>query len=372
LHSIGAEYVVSTASKTYEQDLVAALSATGATIAFDATGGGSLGFEIIKAMETAAIGRGGNMTGYGSTTFKNRIAIVDKMDKEIEDYIDRLAAAGNEELANLLRNAVNAAKNLLGILLDLKMQMFVDVRLSDAARESEGALAAAFVQLRKKLLAQQRESSQRASNLANDIAGDVRKLSHEGQDLADKMASFLSNMVEKLSDGTEGQFANTLNYIGSIFTDAVHGGDLVRERIGKDLHDLAGKEDHLKEFIEELTGEVVKEGEDFDDYRKRVLASLADLNKLDKVSEDVIDQKVQKLQALLAHLKIQNNALERSLLEEGEGDSQVGTRLAELEKRMDEDAKYRTAVTADQERLKAEVRDAEMLLKEVHSDGTIS
>lgn len=70
LKSLGAEYVVNTSAKTYEQDLVDALSASGATIAFDATGGGTLGFEIIKSMETAAVRKGAGMNNYGSATFK--------------------------------------------------------------------------------------------------------------------------------------------------------------------------------------------------------------------------------------------------------------------------------------------------------------
>lgn len=70
LRSIGAEYVVSSTSKTYEQDLVDALMATGATIAFDATGGGTLGFEIIKGMETAAKKKGGAVNNYGSSVLK--------------------------------------------------------------------------------------------------------------------------------------------------------------------------------------------------------------------------------------------------------------------------------------------------------------
>lgn len=70
LKAIGAEYVVDSSAKTFGKDLVEALVATGATIAFDATGGGTLGFEIIKSMETAATRKGAAMNGYGSSTFK--------------------------------------------------------------------------------------------------------------------------------------------------------------------------------------------------------------------------------------------------------------------------------------------------------------
>jgi len=70
LRSLGARHIVDTSAKTWQRDMVDAMAASGATIAFDATGGGSLGFEILKAMETAAVRRGSAGTSYGSTTFK--------------------------------------------------------------------------------------------------------------------------------------------------------------------------------------------------------------------------------------------------------------------------------------------------------------
>ena len=70
LESIGAEFVVDSSADSYESDLVKAMAGSGATICFDALGGGTLGFEIIRAMETAANMSGSERTGYGSTTFK--------------------------------------------------------------------------------------------------------------------------------------------------------------------------------------------------------------------------------------------------------------------------------------------------------------
>jgi len=72
LKSIGAEFVVNSSADSYESDLVDAMAASGATIAFDATGGGTLGFEIIKAMEAAAVRNASGMTGYGSSTCEPR------------------------------------------------------------------------------------------------------------------------------------------------------------------------------------------------------------------------------------------------------------------------------------------------------------
>jgi len=49
LKALGAEFVVSSSAPTFKEDLLAAVLATGATIAFDATGGGTLAMDILNA-----------------------------------------------------------------------------------------------------------------------------------------------------------------------------------------------------------------------------------------------------------------------------------------------------------------------------------
>ena len=70
LKDIGAKYVVDSSSSTFMEDLVAALSITGATLAFDAIGGGKLAGQILSGMEQAANSKPGSYSRYGSTTYK--------------------------------------------------------------------------------------------------------------------------------------------------------------------------------------------------------------------------------------------------------------------------------------------------------------
>jgi len=70
LTDIGAKHVVDSTSATFQDDLTAALIETGATIAFDAIGGGKLANQILTAMEAAANARGGAYSRYGSSVFK--------------------------------------------------------------------------------------------------------------------------------------------------------------------------------------------------------------------------------------------------------------------------------------------------------------
>lgn len=70
LKAIGAKYVVNSSSESFRDDLTDALEETGATIAFDATGGGTLASEILAAMERAAARKPGEFSVYGSTTHK--------------------------------------------------------------------------------------------------------------------------------------------------------------------------------------------------------------------------------------------------------------------------------------------------------------
>jgi NADPH:quinone reductase len=70
LRSIGAAHVCDSSSPTFMEDLIAALSATGATIAFDAIGGGKLAGQILTAMEAAAVATAKEYSRYGSSTHK--------------------------------------------------------------------------------------------------------------------------------------------------------------------------------------------------------------------------------------------------------------------------------------------------------------
>jgi NADPH2:quinone reductase len=70
LRGIGARHVCNASSPTFMQDLTAALITTGATIAFDATGGGKLAGQILTAMEMALNKTAKEYSRYGSTTHK--------------------------------------------------------------------------------------------------------------------------------------------------------------------------------------------------------------------------------------------------------------------------------------------------------------
>ena len=70
LKALGAVHVCDSSEPTFQEDLVEALVITGATIAFDATGGGKLSSQILTAMEIAANRTADGHSIYGSTTYK--------------------------------------------------------------------------------------------------------------------------------------------------------------------------------------------------------------------------------------------------------------------------------------------------------------
>ena len=70
LKAMGAIHVCNASLPTFMQDLVDALVATGATIAFDATGGGKLAGQILTCMEVAINKTAKEYSRYGSTTHK--------------------------------------------------------------------------------------------------------------------------------------------------------------------------------------------------------------------------------------------------------------------------------------------------------------
>ena len=70
LKAIGAKYICDSSSPTFMQELTEALVASGATIAFDAIGGGKLAGQILAGMEAAANQKATEYSRYGSTTHK--------------------------------------------------------------------------------------------------------------------------------------------------------------------------------------------------------------------------------------------------------------------------------------------------------------
>lgn len=70
LRKIGAAHICDSSSATFMDDLTQALIATGATLAFDAIGGGKLAGQILSCMEVAANKTAKVYSRYGSTVHK--------------------------------------------------------------------------------------------------------------------------------------------------------------------------------------------------------------------------------------------------------------------------------------------------------------
>lgn len=70
LKSLGAKYIVNSSDDSFMADLTDAVHETGATLAFDATGGGDLASSILTAMEKAAARTPSDYSIYGSVKHK--------------------------------------------------------------------------------------------------------------------------------------------------------------------------------------------------------------------------------------------------------------------------------------------------------------
>jgi NADPH:quinone reductase-like Zn-dependent oxidoreductase len=70
LRGIGAKHVCNSASASFIEDLTEALIETGATLAFDAIGGGKLASQILTCMEVAANRNAKAYSRYGSSVYK--------------------------------------------------------------------------------------------------------------------------------------------------------------------------------------------------------------------------------------------------------------------------------------------------------------
>jgi NADPH2:quinone reductase len=71
LHELGAKHVCNSSAEDFKESLVEALTATKATLAFDAIGGGHLAEQILSSMEIAIMRNGtASFSRYGSNTHK--------------------------------------------------------------------------------------------------------------------------------------------------------------------------------------------------------------------------------------------------------------------------------------------------------------
>ena len=70
LRAAGAAHVVDSSDDSFAEALEDALATTGATIAFDAIGGGDLASTLLSTMERVASSAGGEFSRYGSATHK--------------------------------------------------------------------------------------------------------------------------------------------------------------------------------------------------------------------------------------------------------------------------------------------------------------
>jgi NADPH2:quinone reductase len=70
LHRLGAEHVVDSSRDDFRERLVEAIRATGATLAFDAIGGGTMAATILEAMETVLSADLKTYSRYGSPVHK--------------------------------------------------------------------------------------------------------------------------------------------------------------------------------------------------------------------------------------------------------------------------------------------------------------
>jgi len=92
LRGLGAKYVCNAASPTFLDDLTQALVETGATLAFDATGGGKLAGQILGCMEAALNRTAKEYSRYGSTTHK-QVYIYGGLDRGPTEFVRNFGMA---------------------------------------------------------------------------------------------------------------------------------------------------------------------------------------------------------------------------------------------------------------------------------------
>ena len=92
LEGQGAKIVVDTSSERFMDELTEAVDATGATLGFDATGGGPLAGQILTAIETSVNRRATTYSRYGSSVHK-QVYIYGSLDTRPTTFVRRFGLA---------------------------------------------------------------------------------------------------------------------------------------------------------------------------------------------------------------------------------------------------------------------------------------
>jgi len=117
LRALGAAHVCDSTSPAFMQELTAAITATGATLAFDAIGGGPLAGQILTCMEAAANRNATAYSRYGSTTHK-QVYVYGRLNArpiEIDGNIGMAWGAGGWLLWPFLQKIGPAAAQVLRV-----------------------------------------------------------------------------------------------------------------------------------------------------------------------------------------------------------------------------------------------------------------
>jgi NADPH:quinone reductase len=105
LRSLGAEHVCDSSTDDFDDRLREAIAATGATVAFDAVGGGPLAGRILRAMESVLASAAATYSLYGSSVRK-QVHVYGRLDPrplEIDLSVGLAWQVGGWLLTNFLR-----------------------------------------------------------------------------------------------------------------------------------------------------------------------------------------------------------------------------------------------------------------------------
>ena len=92
LRAQGASHVCNSGAATFKEDLTRALIASGATIAFDAIGGGTLAGQILACMEAAAVQHSTTYSRYGTSVHK-QVYIYGGLDRRPTEFVRNFGVA---------------------------------------------------------------------------------------------------------------------------------------------------------------------------------------------------------------------------------------------------------------------------------------
>ena len=141
---------------------------------------------------------------------EKRISRIDEMKKEMEYGFEALRRIGHKDFADMMMKSLNFAKQVIGNMIKLKLQIYNEMKMSGDATALGDLAAQQYVSLRQKLLKQAEDQAAMSTEMEAALRKKLQTLGIVGHQSAEHLAAFLHQICFSLANAEQDGLQNLL------------------------------------------------------------------------------------------------------------------------------------------------------------------